>query len=575
MKMMFGFFKGKTIQTILAPTFKMIEAIFELLVPIVVANIIDIGIANQDTKYIVTWSIILFVFGIVGFLFCITAQYFSSLSAGHYAYKIKKAMIEKTKSLSFADIDRIGTGQIVTLVSNDADRTQNAVNMTLRLLLRSPFIVFGAVICAYFVDIIGASVLLVAVAVLFLVVFIIIIFGAKLYKQSQTKLDEITVQTRENVLGTRVIRAFAKEEEIINKFKDTNNEYAKTQLKAGKISALMNPFTYVIINAALILILHFSGIRVNAGQLTQGQSIALYNYLSQILIELIKFANLTITVSRGLASGKRVAEFLRIKPSQEYVEKTEENTNLNESPVLEFSNVSISYNGAGNALENINFTLNKGETLGIVGGTGSGKSTLCNLIPRFYDSTEGTIRINNIDVKKYSKEDLISKVSYVMQKNVILSGSIKENIEFGQESNGVALEEAVDKSQSRDIINSKKDGLEEKLNKGGTNLSGGQKQRISIARALYKNSDILILDDSYSALDNITANALRKEIKQLGKTVVVVSQRTNNVMYADKILVLDQGKCVGYGTHEELLKNCKEYIDIFNSQEGVEDEKHK
>ena len=575
MREVFKFFKGRIPQMVLAPLFKMIEAIFELLVPIVVANIIDKGIATQDTNYIIIWSVILLVFGLVGFLFSVIAQYFSSLSAGFFAYNLKNAVINKTKSLSFSDIDRIGTGQIVTLLSNDSDRAQNAVNMTLRILLRSPFIVFGAVICAYIVDIIGASVFLIAVAILFAIVFIILIAGARLYKKSQSKLDKITVMTRENILGTRVIRAFAKEEEIVSTFKEANNNYAKTQLVAGKISALMNPLTYVIINIALILVLHFSGARVNSGSLTQGQVIALYNYLSQILIELIKFANLTITVSRGIASGKRVMEFLRLKTTQHFVDETiynkEENTSNN---ILEFKNVGISYNGAGKALDNISFTLKRGETLGIVGGTGSGKSTLCNLIPRFYDLTDGEIKIDNTNIFDYSKEDLRNKISMVMQNNVILAGSIKDNIEFGKEDNETQLDTAINKSMSKNIIESKENGVDELLNKGGTNLSGGQKQRISIARALYKNSDILILDDSYSALDNLTSKQLRKEIKELGKTVIVVSQRTNNVMYADKIIVLDQGKCVGVGKHKELLDTCEEYRQIYNSQEGGTNEKN-
>ena len=568
MKNLLKFFKGKTLQAILAPLFKMTEVIFELFVPIIVANIIDIGIANHDSRYIITRSVLLIALGIIGFLFTLFAQYFSANCAAHFAYGAKKAMLKKANELSFLDVDKIGTNKIVTLLTNDVDRVQNGVNMTLRLLLRSPFVVFGAAIASFTIDLIGASVFAVMLPILIVVVFLILLYGVRLYNKSQKQIDTLTVLTRESTSGVRVIRAFAKEDESVQEFKEANEVYTKMQLRAGRVSALMNPLSYAIVNLGIIAVLYFTGARVHSGTLTQGGVIALYNYMSQILIELIKFANLTVTISRAGACAKRISQFLDIKPSQEFIEKDVEQVDTDEC--IKFNNVAISYQGGANAIEGISFTVKKGETLGIIGGTGSGKSTLCSLIPRYYDATAGDIYLDGKNVKDYTKDDLRKKIAYVFQTPSLFKDTIEKNITMYKDATSDEIEKAVKTSQSTDIIKAKENGLQEEVTRDGTNLSGGQKQRISIARAICANPEILILDDSASALDNITAAKLHKEIKDLGITTILVSQRTSNVMHADKIICLDQGKLVGIGTHKELLENCELYKEIYSSQFGGE-----
>jgi ABC-type multidrug transport system fused ATPase/permease subunit len=565
MKNLLHYMKGKKVQAVLAPLLKVFEAVFELIIPIIVADIVDVGIANSDGRYIITRCAVMIALGIVGLAFTIVSQYFSAECASFFAFDLKKDLLKHADELSFSDIEKLGQGNVVTLMTNDVDRLQSGVNMALRLFMRSPFIVFGALIAAFCVDIIGASVFAVALPVLFAIVFSILISGTALYKKSQNRLENITVLTRENVTGARVIRAFAKEDETVGEFRSENAGYTKTQLKAGRVAALMNPLTYAVINTAIIMILYVGGIRIDGGFMTQGQIIALYNYMSQILLELIKLANLTATLAKAAAAGKRVSEFLAVKPSQIYPEK---------APVSEtdekvrFSNVSISYSGAGKALDNVSFSLNKGETLGVIGGTGSGKSTLCSLIARFYDATEGTVSVDGNDVRSYPKDALRNKIAVVAQGASLFSDTIENNIVFGRKFDGEAFSEAVRISQSDDILRAKANGADESVMRGGSNFSGGQRQRLSIARALYGRPEILVLDDSFSALDNITAAKLRAEIKKLGTTTVIVSRSAGAVMRADKILVLDGGRIIGFGTHENLLASCSAYREIYEMQFG-------
>ena len=570
MKTFLPFFKDKKVQTLLAPPLKLCEAVFELFVPVFVAQIIDKGIPSGDGNFILVRCLILVALGLAGLGFAALSQYMSAASATGFASAVRRALYKKIGELSFSDLDKQGTANVITRMTGDVDRLQTGVNMTLRLLLRSPFVVFGAVVAAFIVDAISATVFAVAVPVLMVIVFAILLVGIKIYKQSQSGLDRLTLLTSENVSGVRVLRAFAREEDEREKFSEVDKKYASYQIAAGRISALLNPLTYAIINVAIIALMYVGAIRVNAGNLSKGQVVALYNYLSQILVELIKLANLIITISRAGASGKRIKELLLVVPSQSFptepVEQTESET------AVEFKNVSLSYDNAAKAVENVSFKVNKGEILGILGGTASGKSSILSLIPRFYDATEGEVLVDGIDVKRYPKEQLRDKIAVVMQKPFLLEDTIENNICFG-EKDEERLAKAIEVSQSKDVIASKKDGLQEGVRRGGSNFSGGQKQRLSVARAIYKDADVLLLDDAASALDNITERKLRDGIKLLNKTVIMTSQRANNLMNADRILVVDEGKMLDIGTHEQLLSRCELYREIYelqNADNGVE-----
>lgn len=565
MKFFFRFFRKKRVQTVLAPLFKLAEAVFELLVPIFVAQIIDVGIGQNNLDYIWTRCLILVALGVCGLGFSVASQYMSATVATSFAADLRNEAYKKINALSFSDVDKQGTEAVITRMTSDVDRLQHGVNMTLRLLLRSPFIVFGALVGAFLTDAIGATVFACAIPVLLAIVFAVLLGGIRLYRKSQSGLEEVTLLTSENVTGVRVIRAFGLEEKEEKKFEEKNALYAKAQRNAGLLSALMNPLTYAVINCGVIALLYLGGIRVNSGKMTSGQVVALYNYLSQILVELIKLANLVITLSRAGASGKRVKDLLLLTPSQTFPEQVV--TETDEEVVVRFKNVSLSYNGAANALEDVSFLLKKGRSLGILGGTGSGKSTLLQLIPRFYDATEGEITVNGINVKEYPKEQLRNKIAMVMQKPFLMSGTIEENVAF-DEKDDEKMHFALNASQAEDVVASKKGGLQEPVLRGGNNFSGGQKQRLSIARALYKDADILLFDDATSALDALTEKKVLSAVRGLQKTVVATSQRANSVKDFDEILVLDEGKVVGRGTHESLLDNCPLYKEIFNLQNG-------
>lgn len=564
MKSFLVFFESRKAQSLLAPVLKLCEALLELLVPIFVAQIIDEGLPSGDSVFIWTRCAILIGLAAAGLAFSVVSQYFSAVSATGFASSLRRALYAKINDLSFADLDKAGAAAVVTRITGDVERLQTGVNMGLRLFLRSPFIVFGAVVAAFCVDAVGATVFAVAVPVLAVIVFSILLAGIKKYKISQSGLEKLTLLTGENVTGVRVLRAFAKENEETEKFAAADEKYTKAQTVAGRISALMNPLTYVVINFAIIALLYIGGIEVNSGDLSKGQVVALYNYLSQILVELIKFANLIITVSRAGASGKRIKELLDVRPSQSFAEN-EIISDSDSEIAVRFENVSLSYGEGAKALDGISFEVKRGEIFGILGGTGSGKSSVLNLIPRFYDATEGKIFVDGNDVNLYPKKQLRDKVAVVMQKPFLLSDTVKNNICFG-EADETRLAEAIEVSQSADVIASKKDGLNEEVRRGGSNFSGGQKQRLSIARALYKNSEIVLMDDASSALDNITERKLREGIARLNKTVIMTSQRTTGLKCAQRILVLEDGKAVGCDTPENLLKNCAVYREIYDLQ---------
>lgn len=506
--------------------------------------------------------------GAAGLAFSVLSQYMSAVVATHFSSSLRLSLFRKVNAMSFASVDEVGTATIVTRMTGDVERLQTGVNMTLRLLLRAPFIVFGAMVAAFLVDAVSATVFAVAIPVLLIIVFAILLGGVRLYDRSQKNLEEITLLTEENVTGVRVLRAFAREENEVEKFVEKNDAYTKSQLFAGRLSSLLNPLTYAVVNVAIISLLYVGAIRVDGGSLTKGQVVALYNYLSQILVELIKLANLVITVSKALASGKRVSFLLNAPEKQRFtdVPVAEKDTDV----AVRFEDVSLSYNGKGNALSHVSFTLKKGETLGILGGTGSGKSSLVGLIPRFYDATEGHVFVNGTDVNDYPKKQLRDKIAVVMQKPFLLPGTIRENVCFDNADED-RLERAVALSQSTDVVASKEKGLDEPVLRGGGNFSGGQKQRLSVARALYKDADVLILDDAASALDTVTERKLRESVASLQKTVILVSQRIKGLAHADKILVLDEGKTVALGTHEELLKTCPLYREIYDLQTSGEE----
>lgn len=562
------YLKEYTMQSILAPLFKLLEASFELVVPLVIASIIDVGIKNNDLKYILGRSGVLVCLALVGMVAAITAQYFAAKAATGFGRNLRHSLYEKIQSFSFNELDHLGTSTLITRMTNDVNQVQNGVNLVLRLLLRSPFIVMGAMVMAFFIDVKCALIFLIAIVLLSIVVFGIMAYTIPKHKNIQSKLDSVTLITRENLTGARVVRAFTEEENEIAAFTDKNNALSALQRGVGKISALLNPVTYVIINLAIAALVYSGAIQVDTGNLTQGEVVALYNYMSQILVELIKLANLIVAVTKAFASADRVKAVLE-------QENTSEQTGSGKTSdaFVEFENVSLTYkNAAEQTLSNISFKANQGDIIGIIGGTGSGKSSLISLIPHFYDCTNGTVFVYGKDVKDLNDIDLRNRIGYVQQKAVLFKGTVRDNMKWGRkDATDEELIDALKKAQVYDII-SEKGGLDFEIAQNGANLSGGQKQRLSVARALVKNPDILILDDSSSALDFATESRLREEIYNLDykPTVFIVSQRASSVMSADKILVLDDGKCVGAGTHNELLNNCDVYAEIYTSQFGKE-----
>ena len=556
-------------ECVLAPLFKMLEASFELIVPLVMAVIIDSGIAKSDKGLVVRMCGVLILLGIIGLITSITAQYFAAKAAVGFATNLRHALFKHLQSLSFTEIDTLGTSTMITRMTSDVNQAQTGVNMVLRLFLRSPFVVFGAMIMAFTIDVKSALIFVVAIILLSIVVFGIMLINIPMLKEVQKKLDTVLNITRENLSGVRVIRAFCKEEEEIERFTRKNEELTAKQQKSGSFSALMNPLTYVIINLAILYLIWTGALQVHAGVLTKGQVVSLYNYMSQILVELIKLANLIITVNKSVACANRIQDVFEIKTSMQYKESLNKNMKADNSNAVEFKHVALTYSGAGDeSLTDIDFTVRKGETVGIIGGTGSGKSSLVNMIPRFYDATKGEVLIDGINVKDYPREVLMKKVGIVLQKAVLFKGTIESNIRWGKkDATSEDIAKAVEIAQAADVVNAK-GGTDAVIAQGGKNLSGGQRQRMTIARALVKKPDILILDDSASALDMATDARLRKSIKELdyNPTVFIVSQRTAAIQNADKIIVLDDGKIVGMGTHDELIKNCEIYSEIYYSQ---------
>ena len=563
MKKLLVYLKDYIKESILGPLFKLLEALFELFVPLVIAAIIDTGIENGDTGYIIKMCLVLVLLGFVGLAFSITAQYFAAKASVGFVSKIRHVLFGHIQSLSYSELDQIGTSTLITRMTSDMNQVQNGMNLALRLLLRSPFVVFGAMIMAFTIDVPSAMIFVYVTIVLLIVVFGIMLGSIPLYKKVQQKLDAVMTVTRENLTGVRVIRAFCKEDEETDDFINKNNELTASQKFVGKISALMNPVTYVIINLAIIWLIHTGAVRVEAGILTQGAVVALYNYMSQILVELIKLANLIINITKSIACGNRIQAVLDIKPDLE-----SGSSSCNEGSV-EFDHVNLRYKNAGaDSLSDITFTAAKGETIGIIGGTGSGKSSLVNLIPRFYDAASGEVKVGGVNVKDMDVEQLREKIGVVPQKAVLFHGTIRENMQWGvTNASDDEIMEAIEAAQGLDVIKAK-GGLDCEIEQGGKNLSGGQKQRLTIARALVKKPEILILDDSASALDFATDAALRKSLRELDyhPTVFIVSQRTSSIQHADRIIVLDDGAAVGIGTHDELMKSCSVYQEIYNSQ---------
>ena len=575
MKKLLVYLKGYEKETVLAPLFKMLEALFELFVPLVMAAVIDVGIGGHDRGYVIRMGLVLIALGVIGLACSITAQYFAAKAATGFSTVLRRELFAHIQSLSYTEMDNLGTSTLITRMTSDINQVQSGVNLVLRLFLRSPFIVFGAMIMAFTVDTTAALVFVVAIPLLSVIVFGIMLVTMPLYKKVQSYLDKVLLVTRENLTGVRVIRAFHKEESEQKQFEDTNELLTNAQKFVGRISALLNPLTYIIVNAAIMGLIYIGAIRVNIGLLTQGQVVALVNYMSQILIELVKLANLLITTTKAIACGNRVASVLAVENSMK--NGKDALREVTEEPMVEFQHVSLVYKDAGEAaLSDISFSVKKGETVGIIGGTGSGKTSLVHLIPRFYDATEGKVVIAGKDIKDYEVENLRKHMGIVPQKAVLFKGTIEENLRWGNpDATKEDLEEALDISQSREFVEAKEDKWQFQIEQGGKNLSGGQRQRLTIARALVRQPEILILDDSVSALDFATDAKLRHALGEMKKkpTLFIVSQRASSLLQADKILVLDDGKLVGCGRHEELLKSCDVYQEIYYSQFPKEDEK--
>lgn len=565
MKKLLVYLKNYKKESVLAPLFKMLEATFELIVPLVVASIIDNGIKNGDLNLVIRKAGTLVLLAVVGMIAAITAQYFAAKAATGFATEVRHSLFEKIQSFSFTELDNIGTSTLITRMTNDVNQAQSGVNMVLRLFLRSPFIVVGAFVMAMSIDFKAGLIFLLVIAVLSAVVATIMKVTVPMYRDVQNTLDSVTLMTRENLTGARVIRAFTEEEQEYSRFSKKNNLLAHFQRAVGRNSALMNPITYIIINLGIVLLIYYGALSVNSGSLSQGQVVALYNYMSQILVELIKFANLIVTISKAFASGSRIATVLDIDST---LQSTDDKT-VYDSHSVAFDNVSLKYHGAGDeSLTDISFFADKGDVIGIIGSTGSGKSSLVNLIAHYYDATKGKVTVNGRDVKSYDKTELRSNIGFVMQKAVLFAGTVRDNIKWGkQNATDDEINEALKIAQVYDTVYDK-DGLDTVVEQGGANFSGGQKQRLSIARAVVSKPDIIVLDDSASALDFATEKALREAILSLDykPTLFIVSQRCSSILSADKIIVLDDGKCIASGTNEQLLKSCEVYREIYSSQ---------
>ncbi len=567
-------------ESVLGPLFKLLEASFELIVPLVVASMIDVGISGNDKGYIIRMCLIMAALGLIGLICAVTAQYFAAKAAVGFATKLRHGLFSHIQSLSFSQMDKEGTSTLITRMTSDINQVQSGVNLVLRLFLRSPFIVFGAMIMAFTVDVRAALIFVVVIPILSVIVFGIMLISIPMFKKVQGGLDKVLGITRENLTGVRVIRAFGEEEHEILKFDEETDRLKHLQEMAGRISALMNPLTYVVINGGLIVLIYTGALQVEAGILTQGQVVALVNYMSQILVELVKLANLIITVTKAFACGNRIQNIFEIPAGMETSATSTNTSSLEaqsgssspetEKGTVEFDHVSLRYyEGGEQALTDIHFKAKKGATIGVIGGTGSGKSSLVNLIPRFYDVEKGSVKVDGRDVREYPLTQLRDKIGVVMQKAVLFKGTIRENLLWGNENaSDEDLWEAIKAAQAEEFVLQKRDKLDEMIEQEGRNLSGGQKQRLSIARSLVKKPEILILDDSSSALDYATDAALRKSIKDLpGEiTVFIVSQRASSMLHADTIIVLDDGNVAGMGTHEELLKGCEVYQEIYYSQ---------
>ncbi len=571
MKKILIYLKDYKKETVLAPLFKMLEASFELFVPLVIAGIIDRGIGGKDTAHIWLMGGVLILLGIIGLVSSVTAQYFSAKAATGFAAKLRMVLFSHIQKLSFSQLDKAGTATLITRMTSDINQVQSGVNLVLRLFLRSPFIVFGAMIMAFTVDVKAAFIFVVTIPLLSIVVFGIMLTSIPLYKKVQLALDKVLSKTRENLTGIRVIRAFNKEEEEKQDFYERNEELNKVQVFVGRISALMNPVTYLIVNGAILGLIWVGALQVNVGNLQQGEVVALVNYMSQILVELVKLANLIITVTKAIACGNRIEEVLEL-PVDEKKTVSEDGVLENEAykGQVVFEDVSFSYHkDAEPAISHISFCAKMGESIGIIGGTGSGKSTLVNLLPAFYKPTEGNVYVDGKNILSYDEQELKAKIGMVLQKAVLFKGSIADNLRYGKED---ATEEemwlALSMAQAKEFVEEKHGKLNFIINEGGKNLSGGQRQRLTIARALVKNPQILILDDSASALDYATDAALRRALKEAedNRITFIVSQRAASIMHADRIIVLDEGEMVGLGTHDELLKNCQVYKEIYASQ---------
>lgn len=567
MRKLLRFLKDYKKESILSPLFKLLEASFELFVPLVMAAIIDTGIGNKDGGFILKMCGILILLAIVGLTCSITAQYFAAKAAVGFATKVRHALFDHIQKLSYTEMDTAGTDTMITRMTSDINQAQSGVNMVLRLFLRSPFIVFGAMIMAFTIDVKAALIFVVTIPVLSVVVFGIMIITIPLFRRVQASLDKVLGVTRENLTGSRVIRAFNKEQEEIADFDESNERLTDVQLFVGKISALMNPLTYIIINVALVILIWTGAIQVNIGKISQGEVVALVNYMSQILVELVKLANLIITVTKAIACGNRVQSIFEMETSMVVGNGSKkEDTGY----TVEFRNVSMRYKGAGaDTLTGIDFKAKPGDTIGIIGGTGSGKSSVVNLIPRFYDVTEGQVMVDGMDVREYKITDLRDKIGIVPQKAVLFAGTVRSNLAWGKEdATEEEMQQALSVAQAAEVVDKKDGKLDAEVEQGGKNFSGGQKQRLTIARALVKQPEILIMDDSSSALDYATDAKLRQAIHNMPNrpTVFIVSQRAASIMYADKIIVLDDGTVAGTGTHEELLKDCSVYQEIYYSQ---------
>lgn len=565
-------------ESVLGPLFKLLEATFELIVPLVMAAIIDTGVASGNKSYIMKMCMVLVLLAVIGLTCSITAQFFAAKAAVGFATKLRHALFAHIESLSFTEMDTVGTATLITRMTSDVNQVQNGVNLVLRLFLRSPFIVFGAMVMAFTIDIKAALVFVVTIPLLSMVVFGIMLISIPLYKKVQAALDKVLGITRENLTGSRVIRAFNKEEDETVHFNENNDLLTRAQIYVGKISALMNPLTYMIINGAIVVLVWTGAVRVDNGYITQGEVVALINYMSQILVELVKLANLIININKSIACGNRIQFIFEMQSSitdgsnqnADKAEKDASDGSKEAEYAVEFSHAGLIYAGAGEeSLTDIDFKVKKGETIGIIGGTGSGKSSVVNLIPRFYDVTSGFVKVDGKNVKDYPLEELRGKIGTVLQKAVLFHGTIRENLKWG---NPDATEEdlirAITVAQAKEFVDNKEGGLDFEIEQGGRNLSGGQRQRLTIARAVVRKPEILILDDSASALDFATDAALRKAIRGMeGETTVfIVSQRAASIQHADRIIVLDDGKIVGLGTSEELLESCEVYQEIYNSQ---------